>query len=300
MIVKNIFFTFVFLMPFLVQAEIKVATTTTSLAQLVREVGQNHVQVFSLAKGTQDPHRLEPKPSFMVKMRDVDLVLSHGLELEKAWLEPLIAGARNVKLADKKRIYELGALLNPLEIPRGKISRADGDVHPGGNPHFHLDPKRLITAAFLIADKLSEIEPQNKELFQKGAQAFKQRIEIKLIEWKKRIKKTGIKEIITYHKTFSYFCDQFEIKCVKQLEPKPGIPPSANHLLQIIEHVKSEKIKLVLIENLYEDLVAQKLKKSIPELHVESVPVYLEGEDQISNHEALFERLVLALEKSTN
>lgn len=297
---KKIVFAFVFLVHCLVQAELKVVTTTTSLAQLVREVGQDQVQVFSLAKGTQDPHRLEPKPSFMVKMRDVDLVLSHGLELEKAWLEPLIMGARNTKLADKKRIYELGALLNPLEIPQGKVSRADGDVHPGGNPHFHLDPQRLVTAAFLIADRLSEIDPKNKELFQKGALNFKNKIEIKLDDWKKRIQKTGIKEIITYHKTFSYFCDQFKIKCVKQLEPKPGIPPSANHLLKLIDHIKTEKIKLVLIENLYEDQIGSKLKKSIPELHVESVPVYLEGEDQINNHEALFERLVSVLEKSTH
>ncbi len=282
----------------LAQAKIQIATTTTDLASLVRTVAGDTVDVFSIAKGTQDPHQIEAKPSFMVKMRSVDLVIAQGLELEEAWLKPLVQGSRNSKISSKDGYLELGSELDPIEIQKSEVTRAEGDVHPGGNPHFQLDPIRLGKAAVLIANRLAQLSPENKEQFLKSANVFQVKMQTKTKFWSDRLRKTGLTEIVTYHKTFSYFCSRFEIRCELQLEPKPGIPPTANHLLSVIEQIKKRKIHLVLIENLYSDTVSDKLKVELPDLRVQLAPVSVGGESGISNNEELIERLVQLLESS--
>ena len=284
----------------LAAAKIQVATTTPDLAAIVREVGQNEVDAFSIAKGTQDPHQVEAKPSFMVRLRTADIVFAQGLELETAWIIPLIQGARNRKLLAKNRLVELASELEPIEIPKANTSRADGDVHPGGNPHFQLDPVRLGKAALIIATNLAEIDPSQKDLFLKNAQTFQKMMLDKTKLWQARIKKTGIKEIVTYHKTLSYFCDRFEIQCTIQLEPKPGIPPTASHLISVIEQMKKRKLNLVLIENLYDDSVSAKLKQTLPQVVVTKVPVYVGGEPEILTNEQLLEKLVQVFEQSVH
>ena len=135
-----------------------------------------------------------------------------------------------------------------------------------------------------------------KEFFQKNAETFQKHINDKVKEWQSRINKTGITEIVTYHKTFSYFCDRFEIKCQLQLEPKPGIPPTASHILSVIEQMKKRKIHIALIENLYEDSVGVKIKNDIPNAFIKRVPVSVEGEPEISTNEELIEKLVKTIE----
>lgn len=290
---KYLIFLFI---PSLAFAKLNVAATTTDLAALVREVGGAQVDVFSVAKGTQDPHQVEAKPSFMIKFRDVDLVIAHGLELESAWLEPLIRGSRNPKLQEKNRVLELAGELQPLEIPKGALSRAEGDVHPGGNPHFQLDPVRLGQAAVLIGDRLSELDPSQKTLFATNAKAFQKKMEDRVKDWSARIKASGVKEAVTYHKTFTYFCDRFGIQCSVQLEPKPGIPPTASHLVDVLDQMKKRKIDLVLIENLYEDTVGAKLREGIPSVKVHRVAVSVDGAPGLETNEKLIEALVKTVE----
>ncbi len=287
---------FILSFPALAFAKLQIATTTTDLAAVVKKVGQDQIEVFAIAKGTQDPHQVEAKPSFMIKLRSTDLVISQGLELESAWIVPLIHGARNPKLTSKDGLFELAAELDPIEIPKGEISRAEGDVHPGGNPHFQLDPIRLGKAAQLIAKRLGDLDPSQKDFFQKNANTFQKEMTEETKLWQERIKKSGVSEIVTYHKTFSYFCDRFDIRCAVQLEPKPGIPPTASHIISVIEQMKKRKINVVLIENLYEDSVGAKLKNDIPNVVVKRVPVSVEGEPGVSTNEELIERLVKAVE----
>ncbi len=284
---------------FLAEAKLQVATTTTDLAALVKVVGADKVDVFAIAKGTEDPHGVAAKPSFMVKLRSTDLVIAQGLELEAAWIQPLIQGARNSKLQAKEGLYEIAGELDPIEIPKGNISRAEGDVHPGGNPHFQLDPVRLGKAAVLIANRLALLSPADKDFFNKNALAFQKKMNDQLKVWKERIKKTGITEAVTYHKTFSYFCDRFEIKCEVQLEPKPGIPPTAGHLISVIDQMKKRNIKLVLIENLYEDTVGKKIKVSVPSAVIQRLPVAVEGESGIVSNQDLIERIVKSIEEGS-
>lgn len=280
-------------------AKIQVAATTTDLAAIVKAVGQDQVETFAIGKGTQDPHQIEAKPSFMVKLRATDLVVAHGLELESAWLDPLIQGARNPKLSAKTGVLELAGELEPIEIPKGGISRAEGDVHPGGNPHFQLDPIRLGKAAVLIAEKLAELDPAHKDFFIANANQFQKQMQAKTQEWQARLKKTGVTEFVTYHKTFAYFCARFSMECSLQLEPKPGIPPTAGHLLSVIDQMKKRKLRIVLIENLYDDAVGTKIKADIANAHVERVPVMVEGEPGISTNEQLIERVVKAIEEGS-
>jgi zinc/manganese transport system substrate-binding protein len=297
---KLISFLIFSIFPFFAFAKLQIATTTTDLAAIVKAVGKDQVEVFAIGKGTQDAHQIEAKPSFMVKLRKTDLVVAHGLELESAWLGPLIQGSRNPKLSGKDGVLEVAAELDPIEIPKGDISRAEGDVHPGGNPHFHLDPVRVGKAAVVIAHRLGEMDSAQKEFFHKNAEAFQKRMDEKTKEWQARLKKTGITEIVSYHKNFSYFCSRFEIKCDLQLEPKPGIPPTASHILSVIDQMKKRKIKLVLIENLYDDSAGARVKQEIPNAKVYRVPISVEGEPEITTNEQLIEKLVKVFEESSH
>ena len=297
--IRNIVIALTALFSYNAFAVLKVITTTSDLTAIVAAVGGNEVNVQSIVKGTQDAHTIEAKPSFMVKMRDADLVISQGLELEDAWLNPLLTGARNSKIRkNEKGFLELGEKLNPLEVMHGEVSRSEGDVHPSGNPHFQLDPSRLAKSAVMIADKLSELDPKNANLFQENGKKFEKNMLEKLDSWKKRMAATGIKEFVSFHKNFSYFCDTFNLKCSLQLEPKPGIPPTASHLLNVISEIKSRNIKLVLIENYFDDSVSGKIKQSAPNVKVVRVPISVLGEPEVKTNFDLIENLVKTFESA--
>lgn len=290
----------IFFFPALAFSKLQVATTTTDLASLVRNVGGDEVQVFAIAKGTQDPHQIEAKPSYMVKLRDSDLLIAHGLELESAWMGPLIQGARNPKLSAKGGVLELGAELDPIEISSASATRADGDVHPGGNPHFQLDPIRLGKAAVLIAHRLGDLDSGHRELYLKRAEEFQKTMAEKTKDWSARIKKSGVSEIVTYHKTFSYFCSRFSLICSLQLEPRPGIPPTAAHLISVINEMKKKKLKIILIENLYDDSVKAKILQAEPNAFIQRVPVSVGGAPGTDTNAELIEFLVKTLEAGSH
>jgi zinc/manganese transport system substrate-binding protein len=278
-------------------AKIKVVATTSDLAALVERVGAEHIDCVAIAKGTQDPHQIEAKPSFMLKMRDADLVVSQGLELESAWLRPLVDGARNPKIAPTlKGFLELGSNLSPIDVPIESVSREQGDVHPGGNPHFQLDPIRMGDAAVLLAKRLAEIDPKNSDVYIINAKSFKSELGKKTLKWQERIKKSGVANIVSYHKTFSYFLDRFGLKSVASIEPKPGIPPTASHLKSVIDSIKKNQVKLVLIENYFDNSAADRLRQENSQLVVVKAPVSVGGEPELKTTEQLIEKLVVIVE----
>lgn len=277
-------------------AKLAVVATTSDVGALIREVAADKVDLFVIGKGSQDPHQIEAKPSFMVKMRDADLIFSQGLELEVAWLDPLIQGSRNPKLKDKQNVVELGKSLDPIEVRAGGVSRAEGDIHPEGNPHFQLDPVRMAKAAGLVADELAARDAANKSFFVQRAKEFKAKIDKQVESWRARVKKSKLKEVVTFHRTFTYFCSRFDLTCDTQLEPKPGIPPTAAHLLTVIDHIKKENIRLVLIESYFEDSAKDKLMSSVPNLMVVRVPVSVDGDKNVASYTDLIENLVKIIE----
>lgn len=280
-------------------AKLTVGATTEDVAAIVMAVAGAEAEVFSVAKGTQDPHQIEAKPSFMVKFRNADLIVAQGLELESAWVVPLIRGARNSKISvGTKGFLELGPSVDPIEVARGSVTRAEGDVHPEGNPHFQLDPIRVGKAAMAVADRLGELDSSHRNLFKANAEKYQKQLEEKTKQWKSRIEKTGIKEFVSYHKTLSYFADRFGLKNTLQLEPKPGIPPTAGHIIDVINEMKKRGIKLVLIENYFDDSIKGKLVGDIPGAKVIKVPVSVGGEPSVKTIEDLIEALVKTVESA--
>ncbi len=281
------------------EAKINVVTTTPDLAVIVSEIGGDNVSVQSLAKGTQDPHFLEAKPSFMVKVNRADLVISTGLELEIGWLPPIIQGARNPKVMPGSDGYlEVGQFITPIELPATKVTRAEGDVHPFGNPHFMVDPIRAGQVAIGIADHLAEMDPEHAAIYKENASKLAARLAKKTKGWQERIAKSGVTEVVTYHKTLNYFLDRFGIDNPINLEPKPGIPPTAQHIMEVIRVVKEKNIKLVMIENFYDKSFADKIANEVPNIKIVTIPVEVGGDPSIKTLDDLYEHLVTVIEEA--
>ncbi|MDZ4660265.1 MAG: metal ABC transporter substrate-binding protein [Pseudomonadota bacterium] len=282
-------------------AELNVVTTTTDLRAITNEVGQKFINVNSIAKGTQDPHFIEAKPSYMTKVSKADLLIAIGLDLEVGWLPSLIRGARNPKINQGQKGYlEVGTFVKPLEIPIGRISRADGDVHPFGNPHVTLDPIRTGEIALKIAERLGELDSANTAEYQKNALALQLRMQKKTKEWQQRIQAAGIKKAVTYHRTLTYFLDRFQIENPVILEPKPGIPPTSAHILKVIDTIKKDQISLILVENYFAPTVTEKIKQTIPSIRSATVPVAVDGAEGIATIDDLYENLVKGIVDQNN
>jgi zinc/manganese transport system substrate-binding protein len=280
------------------QAKLSVVTTTPDLGALVEAVGGEEVKVDVIAKGTQDPHFIEAKPSYMVKVSKADLVLAVGLSLEVGWLPSLITGARNPKVNPGSAGYiEVGPLADPLDVAKGEVSRAGGDVHPDGNPHINLDPVRMGRLANNVAAKLGELDPAHKELYIDRAKKFDSQMNDKTAQWQERIKKTGVKQVITYHNDVLYFLERFGMKAVGFLEPKPGIPPTAQHLMEIMKLIKREKVSLVFIENYFDTKIATRLTADAPETRIKVVGIAVGSKPELKSTSDVIEQLVRAIEE---
>lgn len=278
-------------------AGLNIITTTTDLRSITHEVVGSHATVESIAKGTQDPHYIEAKPSFMVKVSRADLVISNGLDMEVGWLPSILSGARNPKVrSGEKGNLEIGSSIEPIEIPTGKITRADGDVHPFGNPHFTLDPIRAGAAAILIGKRLGEIDPAHAAEYAKKADIYVAHLKERVKDWTARIEKSGVKAVITYHKTLTYFLARFKLDNPAILEPKPGIPPTSGHIIGVIQLIKEKKIPLILVENYFDPTVTQKIKHEVPSVRAQTIPVSVDGAAGMKRLEDVYENLVKAVE----
>lgn len=279
------------------QAKLNILTTVPDLRAMVSEIGGGEVDASSMAKGTQDPHFIEAKPSYMTKASKADLVVAIGLELEIGYLPPILQGARNPKVMPGNPGYlEVGPLVDALELPTTKITRAEGDVHPLGNPHVTLDPIRYGQIAVKVAERMGQLEPAHAEKFLKAAKALQARLVAKTKVWQARIEKSGVKKVVTYHKTLTYFLDRFHLENPAILEPKPGIPPTAGHTMEVIKTIQSQKIPLILIENFFDPTVTNRIKESVPTVRAVTVPVLVEGAPGINSIDDLYEALVAAIE----
>lgn len=277
-------------------AKVKISTTTTSLAAIAKEIGGNLAEVNSITRASQDPHYIEAKPSYIVGLRKADLVISIGLALENAWLPNLLRGARKPDLLPGQKGYlELGPLINPLGELEGKMDRSQGDVHPEGNPHFHLDPDRAIVSAELILNRLKKIDPKNSLKYTDNFQQFKTQINTKSEEWKKRISSSGVEGIVSYHKTLFYFVKFFGLKQIGEIESKPGIPPSGKEIVQLINKMKNTNTHCLLIENYFEDSAARKISQSV-KISTQRVAVEVGSEKNTETYSGLIDHLVNSIE----
>jgi ABC-type Zn uptake system ZnuABC Zn-binding protein ZnuA len=224
-------------------------TTTEDLGSLAREVGGDKVAVTALAKGYQDPHFVDPKPSFILAVSRADVLIAVGRELEIGWLPPLLTSGRNAKIQPGGAGY-LDASMNAriLELPTGQITRAMGDVHPLGNPHYWLEPGNGRRIAQAILAKFSEVSPANKAYFTQRYADFDTRLAAAEKRWDAAMAPYKGAKLVTYHRSWPNFMERFGLDVIGYVEPKPGIPPSPSHTLELIEEMKRQGVKLIAVE----------------------------------------------------
>ena len=236
-------------LPLGAQSKLNVITTTEDLASIAREVGGDHITVESIARGYQDPHFVEAKPSFILKLQKANILILVGRDLEIGWLPPLIQQSRNSKVqvgADGYVDASLKARI--LEIPQGQITRAEGDVHPLGNPHYWLDPENGKIIAREIFEAFVRFRPNDSTYFEQRLDDFLNRLSEAEKRWIAMMTPYKGTKMVTYHRSFPNFADRFGLDIVGYVEPKPGIPPTPQHTLDLINQMKKMNVKLVLVE----------------------------------------------------
>lgn len=230
-------------------AAVRVVATTEDLASLAREIGGDRVTVVGLAKGYQDPHFVDPKPSFILEVSRADLLIVVGRELEIGWLSPLINSSRNAKIQPGANGYlDASANVRILEIPTGQITRAMGDVHPQGNPHYWLDPGNGRRIAQTIKDKLSQLAPGDKAYFDQRYSDFDKRLAAAESRWDAAMAPYKGSRIVTYHRSWPNFMERFGLNVIGYVEPKPGIPPTTSHTVELIDEMKKQQTKVIVVE----------------------------------------------------
>ena len=245
------------------QAAVKVVSSIATLGSIAKEVGGDRVSVEMLSKGYQDPHFVEAKPSLMLVLNRADLLLHVGLELEIGWLPVLVQGSRNPKIqAGEPGNLDCSTAIPVLDVPQSQVTRAMGDIHPAGNPHYWLPPESARLLARVIEQRLAQLDPEGRAAFEANLKSFEDRVNAKEKELAPLAAKLKGVKVATYHKSWSYVTRWLGLEEVGYVEPKPGITPDPAHLARLIGVMRKEQAKLLLVESYYNrgtaKLVAEK------------------------------------------
>jgi zinc/manganese transport system substrate-binding protein len=228
--------------------KLRVVTTIPDLKALVEEVGGDLVDVESLARGTQNAHEVEVRPSLMLRLRRADLFFENGLELD-AWSDVAVLGANNPKIVrGAPGRVDVSRGVQVLEVPSARVDRSMGDVHPLGNPHYSLDPGLAPIVTQNILDGLVRVAPELRATFEKNRAAFLARLEEAMVRWTKTLEPVRGAKVVVYHPDYIYFLTRFGIVQAGMVEDRPGIPPSPQHLAQLIRQMKDERVKVILVQ----------------------------------------------------
>lgn len=245
------------------QAKTKIVVTYPYIACLVGEIAQDRADVSTLAKGDEDPHFVVPRPSFIGKLRQADLLIINGASLEIGFVPPLIRQANNPKIMPgADGLIDLSQSVNLIEKP-DKVSRSEGDIHPEGNPHFILDWHNVPGLARAIADALARADRGSTSVYQKNLDAFLARWKVKTAEWDKRAEPLRGKAVIQYHRLFDYFILRAGMKIAGELEPKPGIPPTSRHIEELIDANAPGSVYMIVTDPYHERKTPEGLAKKL-------------------------------------
>jgi zinc/manganese transport system substrate-binding protein len=236
------------------QAKLRVVTSIETLADLTRQVGGDRVDVTSLARGYQDPHFVDAKPSLVLALNRADALVYVGLDLELGWLPPLVQQSRNARIQrGQPGNIDASTAIKPEDVPSVPAAqlRALGDIHPLGNPHYWVPPANARAIARLVAQRLTALDAGGADAYKRALAAFEQRLDAKEKEWAKTAAPLRGARIVTYHKSWSYVARWLGLQEMGYVEPKPGTPPSANHTAQLIDLMKKSNVRLVIVEAFY-------------------------------------------------
>jgi len=261
---------------------LRVVTTTPDLADLARSVGGGAVDVSSLARGPQDVHFVEARPSFVRALHDADALVLVGMDLEIGWLPALLRSARNPDVASGGRGYiDASVTIEPLEVPTTRVDRSMGDIHPYGNPHYLVDPLNGLAVAGLLRDRFSGLRPEERATFEAGYASLADRLLRALVGdalaagrspdalvealraeafadsdelggWLRRARDAGVSRAVQDHRYWAYFARRFGLELVATLEPRPGISPTTAHLRDVIGQIRADDVPVVLANPYYD------------------------------------------------
>ena len=272
--------------------KVRIVSSTTDIADIVKIIGGDYVTVTSIARGNQDPHYVEILPSYMVKVRKADIYFMVGMELD-LWAQQIIDGSRNRKVM----VVDCSVEINKMEVPTGQIDASMGDIHRFGNPHYWLDPVNGKLIARMVAEKLINHDSKNAEQYQSNLTQFENDLNSAISIWTKRFSDLRNKNIIFYHNSWPYFSKRFGLITVGFLEPKPGITPSPSQLNQVINQIKENEIEVIASESYFSDRAPKFIESKTNVITVklaQSVGA-IEGADSYIN---LFETNLLILAKA--
>jgi zinc/manganese transport system substrate-binding protein len=228
--------------------KIRVVATIPDLKALTEEVGGKLVDVESLARGTQNAHELEIRPSLMLKLRRADLLIENGLELD-SWADVAVQGANNPNIVrGASGRVDVSRGIQVLEVPSTRVDRSMGDVHPLGNPHYSLDPGMAPIVTQNILDALGRLSPDHRAEFEKNRQAFLTRLDEAMARWERVMGPLKGAKVVVYHPQWIYMLHRFGLNQAATLEDRPGIPASPAHLTRVIRQMKEEQIKVIIVE----------------------------------------------------
>jgi zinc/manganese transport system substrate-binding protein len=279
-------------------SKIRIMTATTDLASLAQEIGGDKVDVESVARGYQDPHFVDPKPSFLLKLSKAELLIVVGLELEIGWLPPLITQSSNPRIqVGAPGYFDASRFAKILELPTGQVTRAEGDVHPLGNPHYWLDPDNGLRIAKGIQNKLSEMRPNDAAYFAQHYDAFEQHLKQSDQQWQAQMKPYAGRKVVTYHRSWPNFAEHFGLNVVGYVEPRPGIPPSPQHTVELIGQMKRDGVKIIMVEPYFDLKTPNSIARDTGAQVVVLMPS-VGGEKEITDYFKLFDYDIAKLKKA--
>ena len=244
------------------QANLKVVATLPDFGSLAHEIGGDKIDLVVLAKPTEDPHFVDARPSFVVSLRNADVLIDGGAELELGWLPPLLQNARNPKIeVGKPGRVQASQGIRLINVPTN-VTRAAGDVHALGNPHFCVDPIIAKAIAQHIAKSFAAVDPPNAAFYDANYKKFEATINAKLQGWGGIMQTYQGLHVAAYHDSWPYFAHRFGVEIDVFLEPKPGIPPSPSHLTDVIQKMKEFHIKAIIVEPYHDRRIAEKVARS--------------------------------------
>jgi zinc/manganese transport system substrate-binding protein len=239
---------------------LNVVTTIETLADLARRVGGEKVSVEPLSHGYQDPHYVEAKPNLVIGLHRADVLIRVGLDLEIGWLPILAQESRNGRIQPgQPGDIDTSTFIEVLDIPTTQVTRAMGDIHPKGNPHFWIPPVNAVRIAKGIAERFKQLRPGDRDYFEAQFEKFLSEIKGKAPQWEAETKPLGGMKIVTYHKSWTYVSRWLKLDEVGYVEIKPGIPPSPDHLLRLVAQMKAEKVSALIMEDYYNKGIAQEV-----------------------------------------
>jgi zinc/manganese transport system substrate-binding protein len=281
-------------------ARLRVVASLPDVADMARQIGGDRVEVVTIAEGSQDPHKVPVKPSFVTKLNRADALVVQGLGLEHAFLPALLEVAANTKILPTGPAYiDASALIRPLEVPTSQ-NRSQGELHPLGNPHFNLDPLNGKLMAKAIADGLARVDPAGASAYQAGLARFTALLDQKIPEWARLAAPLRGVKAVSYHQDLIYLADRYGIEMVGTIETKPGVPATPGHLEELIDTMKRDQVKLVIREVAYEMPLAQTVaeRTGARVATISSLAGGLPGTDQsyVESVQANLEALVRAVQ----